>query len=107
MGWEFLDNEIKVLKDEHDIAAKEYDPPNPVGFSRPHITVHDYNRDLQRKWVAFQVRMDNIVRTHQESGMFERIEVVDKALEAMKTPQNESEGNYKSTIEGMEAADRV
>ena len=107
MGWKFLDNEIKAFKDEHDISSKEYDPSNPAGFSRPYFAVHDYNRNLQQKWTAFQVRMDNIVRTHQESGMFERIEVVDKALEAMKTPQNESEGNYKSIIEEIEATDRV
>ena len=93
MGWKFLDNEIKTFKDEHDISSKEYDPPNPAGFARPYITVHDYNRNLQQKWIAFSARMDNIVRKHQESGMFERIEVVGKALEAMKTPQNESEGN--------------
>ena len=42
-----------------------------------------------------------------ESGMFERIEVVDKALEAMRTAQHDPEDNYKSIIQEMEAADRT
>ena len=107
MGWKFLDNEIKTFKDEHDISSKEYDPSNTTGFARPYMTVHDYNRNLQQKWIAFCVKMDNIVRKHQESGMFERIEVVDKALEAMRSAQHDPEDNYNSIIQEMEAADRT
>ena len=110
MSWKFLDHETKSFKDEFNVPTIGYDVSDLTRIVEPLVSIH--NRELQDKWTAFCVKMDNIINKHQGSGMFQRVgvnekfeKVVDKALEVIQSAQHDPDGSYKSIIEEIEASD--